>query len=103
MGIITIIIITTKIGVIIGIIKITIGIVVQDIEIIILIVLLPQEIYNHILTLIILIMVAIGIIQIILVDLCPKILHPKIKDGLKCLMVIQTRVCQPIPVKFQVG
>jgi hypothetical protein len=106
MGIITIKIITTKIGVIIGIIKIikiTIGIVVHDIEIITLIVLLPQEIYNPILIIIILIMVAIGIIQIILVDLCPKILHPKIKNGLKCLMVIQTRVCQSIPAKFQVG
>jgi hypothetical protein len=96
MGIIITIII--KIGVIIGIIiRVTIGIVAHDTEIIILIVLLPLGICNPILMLIILTMVALGIILAIL---CPKILQIKIKDGLKCLMVIQTKACQLMGDKF---
>jgi hypothetical protein len=66
--------ITTKIGVIIGIIKITIGIVDHDIKIIILIVLLLLEICNQILILITSTMEVIGII---LVVLCLKILQIK--------------------------
>jgi hypothetical protein len=66
--------ITTKIWVIIGIIKITIGIVDHDIKIIILIVLLLLEICNQILILITSTMEVIGII---LVVLCLKILQIK--------------------------
>jgi hypothetical protein len=104
MGKISIIIITIQIGVIIGItgiIKMTIiGIVDHDIKIIILIVLHPLAICNLTLMLITSIM---GVIGIILVALCPKIPQVKIKDGPKCLMVIPTKACQPMRVKFQVG
>jgi hypothetical protein len=99
MGIIITIII--KIGVIIGIIiRVTIGIVAHDTEIIILIVLLPLGTCNPISIPIILIMVAIGVILVIL---CPKILQIRTKVGLKCLMVIQTKACQLMGDKSQVG
>jgi hypothetical protein len=95
--ILILIIIIIKMGAIIGLI---IGIVDHNIEIIILIVLLHLEACHQILTLITLTM---GDIRIIQVGLCPRILLIKIKVGPKCLMVTQTKACQTMEVKFQVG